>query len=419
MRSLDALLLDVRQALRALRRARGFTLGAILTLALGIGSAVTIFNLANAALFKPLPYPDPDRLLVLTTEGRPSAFDGAQFLGLRDRVRQFDAIAAQSSISSFNLITDRAAVYVTGLRVTQDYFRVHRVSLLGRTFSEAEVLPGGPEAVLISDDVWARVFNRRPDAIGNTIRLASVAYTVVGIMPAGFRSIPAADIVIPLRTTTRDTGRNYTVLARLRRDASLASTQPELDQWRSDAIKARPGIDERTVPHFSWVPYRDILGSGYRQPLLIMLAAVSVLLLIACVNVASLNIARAIARQREIATRAALGAPLSRLLRHSFVESLVIAIASGATGLLMAKGGTSLLLSLVSQDLSREVLSGATTNPDWRVLAFASGLTLLTGLLFGIAPTALLSRLNVQNSGSEGARTTTGRHSARMRRLLA
>jgi putative ABC transport system permease protein len=410
---------DFRYAWRSLLRTPGFTIACLLTLALGIGAATTIFNLANAALFKPVPYADPGRLLILTMGGRPAAFDGRQFLELRDRVQQLDAVAAQGLSGSFNLVTDRSAAYVTGLRVTKDYFRVLRASPLGRAFIEAEVTPGGPDAVVISDDLWGRAFQRRADTIGRTIRLGSVAHTIVGIMPAGFRSIPAADIVLPLRTTARDTGRNYTVLGRLRNGASLAATQAELDRWRTDTLGDRSGVDDRSGPRPSWVPYRDILGSAVRQPLFVMMGAVGALLLIACVNVASLNIARAIGRQREMATRAALGAPFGRLLRSLCFESLVIAIASGAMGLLLAKAGTSLLLSLGSEDLSREYLSGATPAFDWRVLVAAVALTLVTGLLFGMAPTAILWRLKSQNPLSQGVRTTASRHSARMRRGLA
>ncbi|HZM60317.1 MAG TPA: ADOP family duplicated permease [Vicinamibacterales bacterium] len=419
MRITDSLLLDVRHARRALRATPGFTIAATFTLALGLGSAITIFNLANAALFKPVPYPDPDRLVALTMEGRPSAFSGAQFLALRDRVSQLDAMAARSGTSSFNLLTDRAAVNVTALRVTQDYFRVHGVAPTGRGFTEAELLTGGPEAVVISDDLWSRVFERRADAIGSTIRLGTTAYLVVGIMPAGFRTIPAADIALPLRTTTRDTGRNYTILGRLRTDATASGAQVDLDQWRIDIIRERPGINERSVPRFSWASYRDVLGQGFRQPLFVLLASVGVLLLIACVNVASLNIARALARQREIATRAALGAPFGRLLRHLCVESLLVAGTSGIVGVLLAQTGTTLLLSLVSEDLSREFLSGAATTPDWRVWIAAGAMTLTTGLFFGIAPAVILLRLDARQTLSEGRRATEGRHTARLRRTLA
>jgi putative ABC transport system permease protein len=163
MRIIDSLLLDVRQALRALRATPGFTIAATCTLALGLGSAITIFNLANAALLKPVPYPDPDRLVVLTMDGRPSAFSGAQYLALRDRVSQLDAVAARSTTSSFNLVTDRAAVNVTALRVTQDYFRVHGIAPAGRAFTEAEVLTGGRHAGRISDDPRRRHRAAPPD----------------------------------------------------------------------------------------------------------------------------------------------------------------------------------------------------------------------------------------------------------------
>src|SRR5688572_29161302 len=205
---IDTIWQDLRHAARSLRRAPGFTAAATVTLALGIGATTAIFSVVNAAMLKPLPYSDADRMVVLAVpEGGDQS--GQIFLQVRELARAFDAVAAQGSGSGWNLTTAQSAQWVDGLRVSESYFDVHGARpLRGRGFSRAEDQPDGPNAVVISEDLWESAF-ARSDVLGQIVRLGGVPYAVVGIMPRTFRSIPDVDVWTPLRTTLRDSGYNY------------------------------------------------------------------------------------------------------------------------------------------------------------------------------------------------------------------
>ena len=409
----------LRHAARSLGRTPAFTAAAIATLALGIGAATAIFSLVNAALFKPIPYPDPEHLVVLTRGAGASAQSGQLFRFVKERAAALDAVAAQGLVTSFNLVTPDAAVHVRGLRVSTDFFRTHGVNpLAGREFSDAEDSPNGPEAVIISRALWQQLLGGQAARLGQAIRLGGVPHTVVGVMPEDFRTIPQADVLVPLRTTSRDTGVNYRVLGRLGPGATLAAAQAELAVIRQEAIRELGVEDERNVPQFAWMTYREVLGRGLRQPMMVLLGAVGFLLLIACVNVASLNVARTIARARELATYLALGAGRGRVLGHLFGESLIVALASGIAGVAAAAAGTRLLYLLVSDGFASELLSGASTALDWRVFVAAAAVTLSAAVFFGVAPAAVLSRVD-SRAALEGSRATSGRHTARIRRTLA
>ena len=406
---------DLRYAWRSLIRTPGFTIAALLTLALGIGATTAIFSLVNAVLLKPVPYPDPDRLVVLTSTYGPFQ-SGVVFFLVRDRLQAVEAVTAQSGSTSWNLSTPTSAINVRGLRVSTDYLKVHGVRpRFGREFSDDEDRPRGSDAVIISDSLRATLFGES-DGLGRDVTLGGNPYTVVGVLPADFQSIPSADVLTPLRTTERDNGTNYRVLGRTRSGVTPAAAGAELDAMRPDFVRASPGVPERRVPHFSWVGYRDSLGRGVRQPLLVLLGAVAFLLLIACVNVAGLYIARAVARHREIATRAALGAGRAQVIKAVLSEALMLAIAGAALGVGLASVLTRGLLSLVSQDMASDLLAGATIGIDWRVLLVTTGLSIGAGLFFGLAPALLLSRLDARST--LGARTTAGPRTALLRRAL-
>src|SRR4030095_3641782 len=211
-----------------------------------------------------------------------SAQSGQLFHYVRDRVRTLD-VAAQRGTTSFNLVTPDTAANVVGLRVSSGYFKTHGVSLqAGREFTTEEDLPNGPQVAIISHALWQRLFGGRIETVDTTIRLGGGTHTVVGVMPADFQSIPAADVLVPLQTTARDTGTNQRVFGRLHVDATLAAAQSELALVRSDAIRDL-NLDERSLPRLEWAGYRDVLGSGLRQPMVVLLGAVGLLLLIACV----------------------------------------------------------------------------------------------------------------------------------------
>ena len=407
---------DLRHAWRSLKRTPGFTAAALVTVALGIGATTAIFSLVNTVLLKPVPYPDPDRIAVLTSNFGPFQ-SGLVFTLVRDRVRAVETVAAQSTGTSWNLSTADSAVSVKGLRVSTDYLKVHGVRpRLGREFTAVEDQAGGPDVVMVSATLWDRLFTGRTDAIGAPVQLSGRSYTVVGVLPSTFESIPAADVLTPLRTTERDTGTNYRVIGRLRNGITAEAADAELESVRTDLIRTIPGLIERRVPHFTWSGYREVLGRGMRQPLLVLLGAVGFLLLIACVNVANLYIARAVARHREMATRAALGAGRAQLIRTVLSEALLLATAGAVLGLVVAWLSSRALVSIVSEDYATDVLASGAVGIDWRVLFVMTAITVGAGLFFGLAPALVLSRLDP--STALGSRSTAGPRTAWLRRVL-
>jgi putative ABC transport system permease protein len=416
------MLQDIRYAWRSLSRTPGFTTAALLTLALGIGATTAIFSLVNATLLKPVPYPEPDRIAVLTARygNSPvpsSSQSGLTFTLVRDRVRVIEAIAAQSFSTNWNLYASESAVSVRGLRVSTDYLKVHGVQpLAGREFTRLDDQPGGPDAALVSEALARRLFAGSINAVGRRVMLGGRPYTVVGVLPPDFVSIPSADVLTPLRTTERDMGVNYRVLGRLRRDGTTDAAQTELQSVRADLMRTVPSLVESRTPHFSWTGYREVLGRGVRQPVLMLLGAVAFLLLVACVNVANLYLARAVARHREIATRASLGASRGRIIRHVLTESTMLAVAGSLLGLLVASGSTQLLLASISEDVARDLLAGGTVAVDWRVLLGTITVTLGAGVFFGLAPA--LALLRVDPGTTLGSRTTSGPSTAVLRRTM-
>ena len=417
----DAMLRDLRYAARSLRRAPGFTAAAVITLTLGIGATTAIFAVVDAALLKPLPYPDADRMVVFA---QPAAGDqtatGQIFLHMRERARLFEGVAAQSSANGWNLATRDIAEYVDGLPVSDAYFDVHGVSpMRGRGFSRAETQPGGPDAVVISEDLWHRVFQSRGDVVGEVVRLGGVPHTIVGIMPRGFRSVPNADVWTPLRTTLQDNSLNYRVIGRLRRDATVDQLVAETVTLRADLHRQFPNFDPGRIDASFWVPYRDYLGVGYRSTLFILVGAVGFLLLIACVNVAGLQLSRAAARQREVLTRAALGAGWANLIRPALAESAILAILGAAGGIAMAAGVTQALPVLLSDDIARSLFSGEKVALDWRVLSATLTMAVGSGLLFGLAPVMASARVGRHTSLIPSAHATMSRGAMWLRRGFA
>jgi predicted permease len=416
------MLQDVRYALRSLRRTPGFTTAALLTLALGIGATTAIVSLVNALLLKPVPYPEPDRIAILTARYAASPVanssqSGLTFTLVRDRVHTIEAVAAQSFITNWNLSTSESAISVRGLRVSTDYLKAHGVRpLAGREFTSTEDTPQGPDAAMVSESLASRLFSAAGNALGQRVTLGGRPYTVVGVLPADFVSIPTADVLTPLRTSERDMGVNYRVIGRLRQDTTREAAQAELAAVRADLFRTIPNLVESRVPNFSWTGYRDVLGQGVRQPLMILLGAVAFLLLIACVNVANLYIARALARHREIATRASLGASRGRLVRQVLTESIVLAVAGSTLGLVVAAVSTQLLLFFISEETARGLLSGSTVDLDWRVLLVTTAVTLGAGIFFGLTPAIASSRVNPGMTLS--SRTTAGPGAAGIRRML-
>ena len=382
------LLQDLRYGLRAMSKSPGFTLVAVATLALGIGANTAIFSVVNAVLLRPLPYPEPERLVYVGQQyrGELAGVGEPKFLFWHEQSRSFEALACYSNFGGAggNLAGGREAEYVGGLRVSEDFFRALGVSpALGRPFTHEEDMPGGARVVILSDGLWRRDFGADKEMIGKTVQLNGQPLTVVGVMPPQFRFNSNPDIFVPMRAQAgNNVDPNAEVVGRLKPGVTLQQAQAEL---KVIAEKYRAAFPRRMTEGESVAaePYQDLFTEGVAKYLWIFLGAVSLLLLIACANVANLQLSRATARQREVAVRMALGASGGRIVRQLLTEGLLLALVGGAAGLLVAAWGTALLAALIPQGFLPRV---AEVSLDWRVLMFALAASVVTGLLFGAAP---------------------------------
>ena len=401
---------DIRLAVRSIRRAPAFALASLATLAVGIGATTAIFSVVDAALLEPPPYPEPHRILALGYQ------DGQTFHYVRERARGFQRIAAHGGSSGWNLLIRDRAEYVRGVPVSEGFFDVLATApLLGRGFSRVEDEANGPRAVMVSEQLWRRLLEARPDAIGEVVALGGVPHTIVGVMPAGFRTVPGADVWTPLRVRPTDTSVNYTVIGRLAEGVSPAQVTTDLARLKQDIPRDLRGISEPRSQALRWLSYREWLGLASRDVLLLLLGSVLVLLVIACVNVASLHLVRAIARRREMATRSALGGNAGRLLQQVLTESMLLALAGAALGIVVARWGVETLLTLVPAGL----LEGRTVNLDWRVLSATLAVAVAAGIFFGLVPALVARRLDLRTALWDGARNTAGRPAMWLRRGFA
>jgi predicted permease len=399
------LIQDLRYGLRAMSKSPGFTLVAVLTLALGIGANTAIFSVVSAVLLRPLPYPEAERLVYVGQQYR-GEFSGSgepKFLFWREQSRSFEALACYSGYGGAggNLAGGREAEYVGGLRVSEDFFRALGVyPSMGRPFTHDEDTPGGPRVAILSDGLWRRSFGADKDLIGKTVQLNGQPLTVVGIMPPQFRFSSGADLFVPMRAQAgHNVDPNAEVVGRLKPGVSLQQAQAELKVIAEKYRAAFPG-QMRENESVGAEPYQDLFTEGVAKYLWIFLGAVSLLLLIACANVANLQLSRATSRQREIAVRMALGASGVRIVRQLLTEGLLLALAGGAAGLLIAAWGMEVLTALIPQGFLPRV---AEVRLDWRVLVFALAASVLTGLLFGAAPAWQARKTDVNASLKKSA----------------
>jgi putative ABC transport system permease protein len=423
------------RAARSLARTPGPTSAAVAALALGIGAATAIFSVADAVLLRPLPYAAADRLV--TIEGQFLAL-GMRDLGAsppeladyRARTRSFDAIAAFSR-SDLNLTGGHDAERVAAVRVTPDLLPLLGAQpVLGRSFSTAEGQAGADGAAILSYGLWQSRFGGDPSAVGRTIALDGRAHTVVAVMPAGFRFPPpgarfggAADVFVPLAFSKDDTAArsqySLAVVGRRKPGVSVAAAGAEMAEV-GRALEAEypqsyrgPGGEDGGW-RVTVAPLQDAVVGGASSGVAVLFAAVLTLLLIACVDVAHVLLARGLARRRSVAVRMALGASRGRLVRDVLLESLVVAVAGGALGALLAVWGTNLVVAS-GADIPR--LGEASV--DARALAFAVGAAVISALLGGVGPAWQVTRGNVTDALGEGGRSASpGRASVRARRVL-
>ena len=421
---LDECARDFRYALRMLKRSPGFTAVAVLTLALGIGANSAIFSVVDAILLRPLPYPEPERLVRIWESSAKydsprNVVNPLNFLDWRDHSQSFESMAAISGAMT-NLSFHGQPVALQGMQVSPEFFSILRVPpLLGRTFSAADGVAGQDHVVILSYELWQRQYGANPKIIDAKIDVDAVPFTVIGVMPGGF-SFPKikSEVWTPLalaRTAEWKEGRYLTVVARLKQGVSLSQAQQDMQRVANFTAQARP--DNNKYWSANVFPMLEDVTQGVRRPLWVLLASVSFLLLIACANVANLLLMRGTARLRELAVRSALGAARSRIVRQLFVESLLLSLAGMAAGLLLAQLGLRSLLALIPQNAP--LPRSEPIAMDFRVLLFTFLASLLTAMAFGLVPALRLSRVDLQSALKHGTpRSGVGGHQALRRSFV-
>ncbi len=415
---------NFKHAVRMFRANPGFTFAAIAALALGIGINTAIFTVVDTVLLKPLTYPDADRMvqfLITSPQGNGPAASIPKFMLWRQQTSAFQDVAAYDfGGPGYNLTGDRPE-QVHGIHVTQGYFPLFGATpLLGRTFTPQEDSPNGGKVVVLSYGLWQRKFGGNPNIIGSALSLGNEPYTIVGVLNKSFFSDPEADILLPFQfdPTSTNQGHYFLAAARLKPGVTLAQANALMkvaaDQFRRrypDAIGPKQG--------FAVEPLRDSIVGDARKSLLLMLGAVSLVLLIACANVANLLLVHATGRKREFAIRAAMGAGRGRIILQLLTESVLLSVTGGILGLVLGYVGLRALLAVSPADIPRIGEHGGAVTIDWRVLAFTLGVSLFTGILFGLFPAIGASRPDLNSTLKESSnRAGTGFHQSKARSLL-
>ena len=403
---------DLKYGFRVLRKNPGFAVGAIVVLALGIGANTAIFSVVNAVLLRPLPYRDPGRIAMIYHVPPQKSFPGAKIFAVSpanylDWQRQSGVFDAMSIFhpTTMTLKGKDQPEAVQGMVVSSEFFSVLGASpVVGRTFTPEEDRDGHGNVVVLSYPFWQDHFGADPQVVGKSLTFNGQPYSITGVMPAHFHFPNQGQYLVPLGWTDQErairNNHNYLVIARLKRGVTMPQAQAELDTISARLEQAYPEDDK------GWgatiVPLREDLVGDVRPALLVLLGAVAFVLMIACANVANLVLAKTLGRRKEIAIRTALGASWQRVIQQMLAETLLLAAAGGALGLLVAHGGIALIVAFFGDKLPQT----GTVGLDTEVLGFTLGVSILAGVIAGLAPAWRLARTNVNEALKQGTGRT-------------
>ena len=410
----------MKYALRTLLKTRGITFIAVLALALGIGANTAIFSVVNAVFLRPLPYPEAERLVEISeTSGQNfMSVSYPNYLDWRSQVDVFEHLAAHAPYDA-TLEVSGSAERLPVNYVSADFLTVLRIKpRLGRDFKPEDDQPGAPPVAILTNRLWQTRLGSNPAVLGATISVDRRRYTVIGVLPPEYHFYRGGDILVPLSDAVtrqtlylRENHNNMYVLARLKPGVTPQQAQAQMSTVAQRLASTYPAMNTGIGARVTTL--RERVSGEARRPVMMLLGAVCLVLLIACVNVANLLLARAADRRKEMALRAALGASSWQVLRQLLLESVLLAVAGGALGMLLARWSFAGLVRLVPASIAAGGLS-----IDFRVLGFTLLVSILTGVLFGLAPGFDASRLKLNDALREGGRTSGGSGHGRLRDAL-
>ena len=422
---MDSFLKDIRYGIRSLLKHPGFTAVAVITLALGIGANTAIFSVVNALLLRPMPYRNPDQLVwvgEISPQEKRELIPGAHFLEWSEQSQTLEKLAVYSQDNLTLTGSGEPERFDCG-KVSAGFFSLLGVQpLLGRDFRTAEDQPGGDRVVVFSHNLWQRRFSADENIVGRSVTLNDQSYTVAGVLPPDFRFFEPFDLWIPLALDPQQERGNQQItilsaIARLKPGIASNQAQAELETIRLRFESNKQANTPLFGGQVRLVSLHEKLVGNTRRLLLILLGAVGLILLIACANVANLLLSRAVARQKDLAIRAGLGAGRLRLMRQMLTESLLLALGGGALGLLLAFWIAAGLVALAATDTFGDISHLASISIDFRVLGFTLLASIVTGTLFGLVPAFQLSKPNLNDLLKEGWRGS-GFHRSRLRHVL-